>query len=135
MDYMQHIRLTQNTSARTTKALVIAIPSTATFMDAATKLDVLHVHRCVRETRATVKHSAIDGLHKLVCLVEVAVSVDGCSGVCVRWTDCANVCVPLFIVLCFRVYVEDAEGRLVGVVSIRDVCGEVLARFEDATRK
>lgn len=36
---------------------------------------------------------------------------------------------------CFRVYVEDAEGRLVGVVSIRDVCGEVLARFEDATRK
>jgi len=78
MDYMQHIRLTQNTSARTTKALVIAIPSTATFMDAATKLDVLHVH---------------------------------------------------------RVYVEDAEGRLVGVVSIRDVCGEVLARFEDATRK
>lgn len=66
MDYMQHIRLTQNTSARTTKALVIAIPSTATFMDAATKLDVLHVHRCECETRATVKHSAIDGLQKLL---------------------------------------------------------------------
>lgn len=66
MDYMQHIRLTQNTSARTTKALVIAIPSTATFMDAATKLDVLHVHRCVCEEHATVKHSAIDGLHKLL---------------------------------------------------------------------
>ncbi len=45
LDYIQHIRLTQNASARTTKALVIAIPATATFMDAAIKLDMLKVHR------------------------------------------------------------------------------------------
>ncbi len=29
-----------------------------------------------------------------------------------------------------RVYVESAEGKLVGVVSIRDVCAEVLARCD-----
>ncbi len=65
-----------------------------------------------------------------------------------RWTDwlycvglsqfvglTVHMCVSPCSSSCFRVYVEDAEGRLVGVVSIRDVCGEVLARFEDATRK
>ena len=45
IDYMQHIRLTQNATLRVTKALVIAIPITATYMDAMNKLDTLHVHR------------------------------------------------------------------------------------------
>ncbi len=32
-----------------------------------------------------------------------------------------------------RVYVEDAGGKLVGVVSIRDVCAEVLSRHHAAS--
>ena len=47
IDYMQHIRLNQNSTLRVTKALVIAIPTTATYMDALNKLDMLKVHRFV----------------------------------------------------------------------------------------
>ena len=44
MDYMQHIRLMQDTKAQT-HALVTAIPHTATYADAMVKLDTRRVHR------------------------------------------------------------------------------------------
>ena len=44
VDYMQHIRLMQDTKAQT-HALVTAIPQTATYLDAMNKLDARHVHR------------------------------------------------------------------------------------------
>jgi hypothetical protein len=45
LEFMQHVRLAQHTSAKSTHALVIAVPTTATYFDALIKMDSQHVHR------------------------------------------------------------------------------------------
>jgi CBS-domain-containing membrane protein len=77
IEFMQRIRLAQDTRSghRITKALVCAIPATATYAAALKKLASLHVH---------------------------------------------------------RLYVEDDEGRLVGVVSFKDIVVELMKHLKAA---